>query len=791
MKGMKRIARLAAVLLLGTLASVDGADVSLYKVTKGIRYQQLPGGVPSVLAENGYVFQADVFLIATGTVSSASVVSSEGTVRTLTFDKPDKLEFRNRVNTRSTLETRYPDGNFRFTINAVHDGSRGPTLTLLGNVYPNAPVIQGLAALQLQNADGYTVVTWEPFIGGTVNDFIQLRIEDGNGELVWETPDPGESGALDGFSRFAVIKAGKLKPNTRYNGALTFEKTSGRDTGSYPGALGWSTYHARTEFTIGTGSAGAPNIHDYRVSKGRGFEQTNSGAPFPEPESEFIFDAQVQGLTSSLVLGASLTLPTGAITALRTNTDCGDDFELADTAASQSLLDAKYPAGNYRFEIDTASEGVRSPTLYLNAAEYPPAPHVNFDPNQKVRADQDLRIVWDLWTNGCGTDFIRLRIDDNPCDEEFETPNFDDKDRLDGHATSALVPAGTLKPGKTYSARLTFRQFESLDANSYPGALGTVSYFSRTKFKIRTLPPDVKKYEVTKGRIFTQSSPGTVLATGFVFKATLDADTAQSVNTASITTPAGRTVFLVQQASGDEFKLKEIRASQADLDTEFPDGNYVLTIDGANDGRHQVPIALTGGVYPNAPRLNNYEAAGRINPEADFELQWDAFGGGAASDFINVKIEDKNGTDLFETDGYGKGDALNGFNTAVTIPMGTLKAAKMYVGQVRFEKVLRANDEGYSGVDGRVSYSSETDVSLMTAGPGNPPTIQSYRVLPDGRLQFSVITLDGGTYQLQGSVDMVNWALLGTIVATDSRVTFIVPPPVVGPCYFYRTVLMR
>jgi hypothetical protein len=791
MKGMKRITGLVAILWLWTLASACGADVSLYKVTRGIRYQQLPGGAPSVLTDNGYVFQADVFLIATGTVSSASVVSSEGTVRTLTFDKADKLEFRNRVNTKSTLETRYPDGNFRFTINAVHDGSRVPTLPLLGNGYPNAPVIQGLAALQLQNANGYTVVTWEPFIGGTANDFIQLRIEDSNGELVWETPDPGESGALDGFSRFAVIKAGKLKPNTTYNGALMFEKTSTRDTSSYPGALGWSTYHARTEFTIGTGSAGAPNIHDYKVSKGRGFEQTNSGSPFPEPESEFIFDAQVQGLTSSLVLGAFLTLPTGTITALRTNTDCGDDFELADTAASQSLLDAKYPTGDYRFQINTASEGVRSPVLYLNAANYPPAPHVNFDSSQEIRADQDLRIVWDAWPNGCGTDFIRLRIDDNPCDESFETPNFDEKDRLDGHATSALVAAGTLKPGKAYSARLTFRQFEGLDANSYPGALGTVSYFSRTKFKIRTLPPNVKKYEVAKGRMFAQTGPGTVVATGFVFKATVDADSAQSVNTASITTPAGRTVSLIQQASGDEFKLKEIRTSQADLETEFPDGIYVLTVDGANDGRHQVPISLTGGAYPNAPRLNDYDAAGRINPEADFELQWDPFGGGAASDFINVKIEDKSGTDLFETDGYGKGDALNGFNTAVTVPLGTLKAAKVYIGQVRFEKVLRANDDGYPGVDGRVSYSSETDVSLMTAGPGNPPSIQSYRVLPDSRLQFSVITLDGGTYQLQGSINMVEWAMLGTVSATDSRVTFIVPPPATRPCYFYRTVLIR
>jgi len=792
MKGI-RSGHLAALsfLLLWFSISVYGADVALYKVTKGIRYQQLPGGSPTVLTENGYVFQADAFLTAPGAASGAAIVSAEGTVRTLTFDKPDKLEFRNRVNTKSTLETRYPDGNFRFTINCATDGARAVTLSLLNNLYPSAPIIQDLAALQSQNANGYIVVMWEPFVAGTADDFMQLRIEDSAGELVWETPDLGETGALDGFSRFTLIKAGKLNPNTHYNATLTFEKTSARDTSSYPGALGWSTYHARTEFTIGTTSAGAPNIHDYKISKGRNFEQTNSAAPLPQTGSEYVFDAQVQGLAPNLVLAASMTLPTGVLVAFKANTDCGDDFEHAAMASSQTSLDADYPPGNYLFRIETATEGVRSPALYFNAANYPPAPHALFDPSQRIRADQELRIAWDAWPGGCATDLIRFRIDENDCDEMFETPNFDDKDRLDGRATSALVPAGTLKPGKSYTARLTFRQFVRLDANSYPGALGTASYFSRTKFKIRTLPPDAQKYEVAKGRIFTQVNPGAPVVTGFVFKASVDAETAQSINTATVRTPTGQTVFLVQQSSGDEFKLKDIKATQAELNAQYPEGNYTLTINGANDGVRNVSIALTNAAYPNAPRLSDFAGAGRIESTADFDLRWDPFIGGASKDFISFKIEEPNGNDVFETGGYDKDDALNGLNTSVTIPLNTLKSSKIYVGEVRFEKVLRANDAGYPGVEGRVGYSSETDISLLTAGPGNPPIIQSYRVLPDSRVQFSVVTLDGATYQLQGSTNMVQWTTLGTISATDSRATFLVSPPLARPCYFYRTVLMR
>src|ERR1044071_6331742 len=91
MKGT-RSGRLTVVLifLLSVSISVQSADVTSYKITKGIRYQQLPGGSPVVLTENGYVFQADVYLVTAGAASAATVVSTEGTVRTLTFDKPDK-----------------------------------------------------------------------------------------------------------------------------------------------------------------------------------------------------------------------------------------------------------------------------------------------------------------------------------------------------------------------------------------------------------------------------------------------------------------------------------------------------------------------------------------------------------------------------------------------------------------------------------------------------------------------------------------------------------------------------
>src|SRR5688572_18113121 len=104
--GVRGTAALGVAFFLSLIGSHQAAakDVWLYKVTKGIWYQQSLTGAPTVLAENGYVFQANVFLTAAGNAVGATVVSQEGTVRSLGFDDADELEFRNRVNTKSTLE---------------------------------------------------------------------------------------------------------------------------------------------------------------------------------------------------------------------------------------------------------------------------------------------------------------------------------------------------------------------------------------------------------------------------------------------------------------------------------------------------------------------------------------------------------------------------------------------------------------------------------------------------------------------------------------------------------------
>jgi hypothetical protein len=373
----------------------------------------------------------------------------------------------------------------------------------------------------------------------------------------------------------------------------------------------------------------------------------------------------------------------------------------------------------------------------------------------------------------------------------FETPDRGEPGALNGLATSATVPGDILVPGRKREARLVFERLVLADETTIPGAEGAVISFARTDFEIETVPPDVQEYEVFKERVYVQTNAGPAALTDYVFTARVEAENAQSVASAAIITPTGRTLPLVQQSSGDEFEFKDSRTSQAALDADYRDGNYILVINTVNDGGRNIPVVITNTAYPPAPRLSDYAGAGRINSAADFSLRWYPFTGGTAMDYIDVQIEEMDGDEVFDTDAYGSNDALDGRDASVTIPAFTLARARTYEARILFQKILRANDSGYPGADGRVGYSARTFVRIATDGPGNPPLLQNYRVLVDRRVQFNFTALDGGTYQIQGSPNMIEWTTLGTVSSASNMSTFTAPPPPAAGCYFYRALLIR
>jgi hypothetical protein len=751
---------------------INAADVSSYSISKGIYYEQTGTGMPTALTNNGYAFDAQVNLRADGTASGAQVLTPASGTQVLTVDG-DTLEYKKKYNTPTKLDSNYPEGVYSLSINTAHEGTRTVTLDLAGPAFPNAPHLANYGEAQAVNANGWFLARWDRFAGGYTGDFVQLRIEDSTGNKIFETPDLGENGALDGTAIFALVPPGTLKASKTYAATLTFQRIVARNDYDYPGALGIAYYFTRTSFPLVTSSQGSPDVESCIVTKGSSYEQTNDWSRSPESGSEFIFDGKVNGASSTAIVSSTLLTPGGTTLIPADN---GTDWEYQDDASTADSLGSKYPIGTYQFNLNLLRDGIRQPAVNFIECPFPPAPRLgSFDPSQKVRADRDLLIAWDSWNEGTWYDLIQVRIEDDSNNKIFETPDFGEKHALDGRATSAMVPAGTLLAGQAYKARIVFTKLVAIDSSAYPGVLVMATYYTRTKFDLTTMPTDVKTFSIAKGHDFiqrTSAPPSLNSSAGYVFTASVVMNDSNTVTGASILTPSGVRIPLQYQGDGATWLFRDAGSNQSTMDATYPDGSYTLTMATVHDGTRSIPLAVNGYLYPNSPHISNFSNAQSVNPTNSFTVHWDVFASGTTNDYIYEKVTDSTGQIADDSKGFGKSSALNGTDQSAKIGSGKLVAASLYQGSVMFEKILQVDATNYPGALGYSGLFSRTVFPIITTGPGNPPAFTKCVLNPAGKMELTFSSIPGMTYQILSSTNLVNWAPITTVSPSASATTW-------------------
>ena len=70
---------------------------------------------------------------------------------------------------------------------AVSDGVRSTSLSLPLDSYPSTPHLTNWAAAQAVDSTGDFTLVWDPFTGGTTNDFVYLKVEDDQANVLVET----------------------------------------------------------------------------------------------------------------------------------------------------------------------------------------------------------------------------------------------------------------------------------------------------------------------------------------------------------------------------------------------------------------------------------------------------------------------------------------------------------------------------------------------------------------------------------------------------------------------------
>jgi hypothetical protein len=256
---------LLVVLAVGGFSPVgNAADVSYYGIIKSQRYQQTGSATPTALASNAFGFSAFVFASTNFAVTNATVTPPAPSVtptRTLVPDDTGtSLLFDETFNTQTALDAAYPTATFTsysFTIHATNDGVRSATANFLGAGTPPVPQVSNFAAAQQIDTRTNFTLTWNALNGSTF-DLVQVVVLSAASNVVFASPAPFSSNALNGASTSLVIPAYVLPPGSQLIGHLSIAKPALPNTSSYPGATGIGALAKDTQFPLATLPAAPP-----------------------------------------------------------------------------------------------------------------------------------------------------------------------------------------------------------------------------------------------------------------------------------------------------------------------------------------------------------------------------------------------------------------------------------------------------------------------------------------------------------------------------------------------------
>ena len=236
--------------------TIHAADVISYGVLKGQKFFQFG---PSSPFPASTAFEAFVMAAAAGSLSEGTVQPPGGGAL-VTLDplaNPNRFTYEEEFSSLGELNTTYPNGSYVVQMTGANDGAKTATLNLTGDSYPNTPTISNYSETQAINPTAAFTLAWGTFSGGSANDFVQVLVTSfSTGTTVYQSPDLGAAGALNGTATSVVIPANTLAASQSYSLNLTFAKILNRDTTSYPGATGVSGYFKETQVLAMTGSGG-------------------------------------------------------------------------------------------------------------------------------------------------------------------------------------------------------------------------------------------------------------------------------------------------------------------------------------------------------------------------------------------------------------------------------------------------------------------------------------------------------------------------------------------------------
>jgi len=216
--------------------------------------------------------------------------------------------FSRQFLSKENFDAAFPSAaSYEVTVETVSEGLRSFVLNLSADSYPNVPFISNWTALQEADSSGAITIAWDPFAGGTTDDHISIGIEreGSGGGGVFDSPVPGEPGALDGTTESLTLPEGTLEPGVRYTVNVSFYRIVGTAGGGGGSAAAFGKQNRFSLITTTGGDTRAPQLRYSNPTNGRSAvpEDAIIMFQFDEPmDTSVNLEAAIQwegGITSS------------------------------------------------------------------------------------------------------------------------------------------------------------------------------------------------------------------------------------------------------------------------------------------------------------------------------------------------------------------------------------------------------------------------------------------------------------------------------------------------------------
>ena len=777
--------------------SAQAVDAKRFEILKGIHYFQIADGVSQLQTNNAYRFTVQVYADALGDVLGSSIYTPKIPRIDLLPDKDgDPYRFRDKFDDDGSLEVDYPNGTYQLGIRGLNDGDHTMTFALSGDVYPAAPIVNDYAGLQNLIYNEYNQISWRPFAGGGANDFIQLQIEDLQGNNVWETPDFGEDGALDGTATHTILPADTLAPGVVYVGTIRFTKVLYNSSDAYPRARGTVGYFKRTEFTIRPKAIGLePVVDRLQIWRRHRFEQFADGS-ITEQTVPWEFESRLDAIASNLVTAVRLRLPSGS-----TNDFTPDEtFSQFDSSSppitNQTVFASIYKDGAYTYDITRVDSTVQHAVVNLPAGVFPPEPRMlNLSSLTNHPGGEPITVNWQPWIGAGADDFIRVELF-NEDGKVWDTSNYSSAKHLRPTATSVTIEGTNFVAGHDYTIEVHFYHITVSDTQVIPGALTFGGFDSRTKFDFSAQLPDVVSFRVAEGQYFWQRGTNKFEADPvgpYRFEARAIAATTNSLRSAQFTTPQGSPIPLIQDSTRKVFQFNAADGVAASLADRYPAGVYTMRFDTRIDGARTSAVTLPPIELPPLPFILNFSNLWQGSAGAGFPIRWRPWANvNTNTDTIQFSIEKLNGAVVFSSEDPNTKHPLLPTSTNVVVLGDELLSKQSYLARLRFERRVRTESPNYPGARGTAAIFSELAFYVSTLSTNYMTNFTSKVTLTNGLVQIGVSANSttplqiNRPYTLFETHDFMNWSIAKVEALTVPY--FRIPPP--SEPTFYKAAIL-